>query len=181
MKPPMPGYFQELLAERSGPCISIYAPTVRLGRPQGSENDRMFSGLVQRAEQELRQRYPAHHTDLLVQPLRRLLDDQSFWEQPADGIAAFAAPDFFYVQKLDRSVPEQVTVADSFHLKPLIRAQQFTGKYQVWQDCGGTTNDVVTLVAVPADASYLAVIQAQIVTDADLEALQKAFDTFNTV
>ena len=58
MKPTMPGYFQELLAERSGPCISIYAPTVRLGRPQGSENDRMFSGLVQRAEQELRQRYP---------------------------------------------------------------------------------------------------------------------------
>ena len=57
----------------------------------------------------------------------------------------------------------------------------FTGKYQVWQDCGGTSNDVVTLVAVPADASYLAVIQAQIVTDADLEALQKAFDTFNSV
>ena len=53
----------------------------------------------------------------------------------------------------------------------------FTGKYQVWQDCDGTTNDVVTLVAVPADASYLAVIQAQIATDADLDALQEAFNT----
>ena len=57
----------------------------------------------------------------------------------------------------------------------------FTGKYQLWQDCDGTTNDVVTLVAVPADASYLAVIQAQIATDADLDALQHAFDSFNTV
>ena len=57
----------------------------------------------------------------------------------------------------------------------------FTGKYQVWQDCGGTTNDVVTLVAVPADNSYLAVIQAQIVTDADLAALDQAFNTFNSV
>jgi serine protease Do len=57
----------------------------------------------------------------------------------------------------------------------------FTGKYQVWLDCGGTTNDVVTLVAVPADGSYLAVIQAQIATDADLEALQQAFDSFNAV
>lgn len=57
----------------------------------------------------------------------------------------------------------------------------FTGKYQVWQDCGGTANDVVTLVAAPADGSYLAVIQAQIVTDADLDALQRAFDTFNAV
>jgi serine protease Do len=57
----------------------------------------------------------------------------------------------------------------------------FTGKYQLWQDCGGTTNDVVTLVAVPADSSYLVMIQAQITTDADLAALQEAFDSFNTV
>jgi len=57
----------------------------------------------------------------------------------------------------------------------------FMGKYQVWQDCGGTANDVVTLVVAPADGSYLAVIQAQIVTDADLDALQRAFDTFNAV
>jgi len=55
----------------------------------------------------------------------------------------------------------------------------FTGKYQVWSDCAGTTTDVVTLVALPADQSYLALIQAQIVTDADLVALDQAFRTFN--
>ena len=32
---------------------------------------------------------------------------------------------------------------------PTTRDPVFTGKYQVWQDCGGTTTDVVTLVAVP--------------------------------
>ena len=57
----------------------------------------------------------------------------------------------------------------------------FTGQYQLWQDCAGTTTDVVTLVALPADGSYTAVIQAQILTDADLEALDQAFDTFNSV
>jgi serine protease Do len=57
----------------------------------------------------------------------------------------------------------------------------FTGKFQVWKDCGGTTTDVVTLVAVPTDGSYLAVIQAQIATDADLGALQQAFDSFDAV
>ncbi|MET0580200.1 MAG: trypsin-like peptidase domain-containing protein [Ilumatobacteraceae bacterium] len=56
----------------------------------------------------------------------------------------------------------------------------FTGKYQTWLDCGGTANDIVTLVAVPADSSYMAVIIAQIVTDADLAALDQAFNTFNT-
>ncbi len=57
----------------------------------------------------------------------------------------------------------------------------FTGKYQLWLDCAGTTTDVVTLVALPADASYTAIIQAQIVTDADLLALDQAFNTFNAV
>jgi hypothetical protein len=57
----------------------------------------------------------------------------------------------------------------------------FTGKYQVWLDCAGTTADVVTLVALPEDGSYTAVIQAQIVSDADLDALDHAFATFNTV
>ena len=57
----------------------------------------------------------------------------------------------------------------------------FTGKYQLWLDCGGGTNDVVTLVAVPADGSYTAVMQAQIVTAADLDALDQAFATFNSV
>ena len=55
----------------------------------------------------------------------------------------------------------------------------FTGKYQVWSDCAGTTTDIVTLVALPADGSYTAVIMAQILTDADLAALDQAFGTFN--
>ncbi len=57
----------------------------------------------------------------------------------------------------------------------------FTGKYQVWQDCGGTATDVVTLVALPADGTYTALIQAQIISDADLGALDRAFATFNSV
>ena len=57
----------------------------------------------------------------------------------------------------------------------------FTGKYQVWQDCGGTATDVVTLVALPADGTYTALIQAQIIRDADLGALDQAFATFNSV
>jgi serine protease Do len=56
----------------------------------------------------------------------------------------------------------------------------FTGKYQLWLDCAGTSTDVVTLIALPEDGSYTAVIQAQIISDADLEALDRAFASFNT-
>ncbi|MBA3289697.1 MAG: trypsin-like peptidase domain-containing protein [Acidimicrobiia bacterium] len=55
----------------------------------------------------------------------------------------------------------------------------FTGKYQLWLDCGGTPNDIVTLVANPPDSSYTMVMFVQVVTDADLEALDRAFATFN--
>ncbi len=34
---------------------------------------------------------------------------------------------------------------------------------------------------LPADGSYTAIILAQIVTDADLDALDRAFATFNSV
>ncbi len=55
----------------------------------------------------------------------------------------------------------------------------FTGQYQLWGDCGGIGASWVVLVAVPADASYAAVIAAQLVSDADLAALDQAFASFN--
>ena len=55
----------------------------------------------------------------------------------------------------------------------------FTGQYQLWTECGGIGASWVVLVAVPADASYTAIIGAQLVTDADLPALDQAFASFN--
>jgi len=55
----------------------------------------------------------------------------------------------------------------------------FVGRYQLWLDCAGGTSDIVTLVSQPADASTTVVVLAQIVIEADLEALDTAFNTFN--
>jgi serine protease Do len=57
----------------------------------------------------------------------------------------------------------------------------FTGQYQYWSGCGGSGAEYVVLVANPGDASYTAVIAVQILSDADWEALDKAFATFNVV
>ena len=57
----------------------------------------------------------------------------------------------------------------------------FTGKYQVWLDCDGTTTDVVTLVANDDAGVYTVAMLAQILTDADIDALDRAFATFNFV
>lgn len=57
----------------------------------------------------------------------------------------------------------------------------FTGQYQVWDSCGGTPSAVVVLAAVPADNSYTALMLVQIVSDADLDALDRIFQTFNVI
>ncbi|MEX1126275.1 MAG: S1C family serine protease, partial [Acidimicrobiia bacterium] len=57
----------------------------------------------------------------------------------------------------------------------------FTGQYQVWDACGGTPTAVVVLAAVPADNSYTALMMVQIVSDADLDALDRIFQTFNVL
>ncbi len=57
----------------------------------------------------------------------------------------------------------------------------FLGTYQLWTDCGGTDTIYVVLGASTIDGSQqVAVLTAQIVTDADLDALDQAFATFNT-
>ena len=56
----------------------------------------------------------------------------------------------------------------------------FLGTYQLWTDCGGTDTIFVVLGASTIDGSeQVAVLTAQVVTDADLDALDQAFATFN--
>jgi serine protease Do len=57
----------------------------------------------------------------------------------------------------------------------------FTGRYQVWSDCNGSKTAVVVLTAVPSDDSYTAVIVVQATSDADLQALDHIFATFDVV
>ena len=57
----------------------------------------------------------------------------------------------------------------------------FFGRYHVWSDCGGVGATLVSLVAIPGDGSYTAIISAQLTSEADLDALDQAFATFNVV
>jgi serine protease Do len=54
----------------------------------------------------------------------------------------------------------------------------YTGKFQIWDACGGTANAYVVLAAVPADNSFTAIITVNITSEADLEALDQIFSSF---
>ncbi len=57
----------------------------------------------------------------------------------------------------------------------------FTGKYQVWDSCAGTDSVVVVLAAVPEGAAYAALMLVQLTSEADLEVLDRIFQTFNII
>jgi serine protease Do len=54
----------------------------------------------------------------------------------------------------------------------------YTGAYDRWNNCGGTDSLLVVVVVQPVDGAYTAVVLVNAVSDADLEALDRIFDSF---
>lgn len=123
-------YFPVLLAAHEPPCLSLYQPTHR-HHPDNRQDPIRFRNLVKRMEASLRQAYAARDVRPLLAPFDSLADDRTFWNHTLDGLAVLAAPDFFKVYRLQRPVPEHVTVASSFHTKPLLRILQSADRYQI--------------------------------------------------
>jgi hypothetical protein len=51
------------------------------------------------------------------------------------------------------------------------------GRYQVWESCGGTLNDIVTVAVRPDGADATVLLLVQVVDAADLAALDAALDS----
>jgi hypothetical protein len=119
----------ELLEERGAPCLSLYQPTER-PFPASQKNPIRYKNLLSTLRESAADSN-AEGADELMQPLERLLDDKEVWQHPRDGLAVFAAPGFFRVYHLQRSVPELAIVANSLHIKPLVRILQTADAYQI--------------------------------------------------
>jgi hypothetical protein len=64
-----------------------------------------------------------------LEPFWALGENKAFWNHTLDGLAVFASPDSFGACGLQRTVPERVVVADSFHVKPLVRFVRSADRY----------------------------------------------------
>lgn len=54
----------------------------------------------------------------------------------------------------------------------------YTGFYDLWIDCGDAGSSFVVIAARPEDGSYMALVQVQVVGDADLDAVDRIMNTF---
>ncbi|WP_213996559.1 hypothetical protein [Arsukibacterium sp.] len=120
----------ELLKVADTVCLSLYMPTHR-SFPKRNENPILFKNLLSQLAEKLQQQYPDADKASLMHGFAKLQDDQEFWQHPQNGLAVFAADDFFKVLKLEQPVAERTFVCDHPYISPLIRLTQTTENYQV--------------------------------------------------
>lgn len=123
-------YATGVLRNPEPPCLSLYQPTHR-HHPDNQQDPIRFRNLLKALEQSLRESYPAQDARALLRQFEDLAQDRAFWNCTLGGLAVLAAPGVFHVYNLPRSVPELAVVADSFHIKPLIRFVQSADRYHV--------------------------------------------------
>jgi hypothetical protein len=122
------------------PCLSLYQPTHR-HHPDNQQDPIRFRNLVKALEESLQQHYATRDIRALLEPFEQLAGDRDFWNHTLDGLAVLGAPGLFRVYRLQRPVPELAIVADSFHLKPLLRMLQSADGYSVL----GLSREKITL------------------------------------
>lgn len=119
-----------ILARSKPPCLSLYQPTHR-HHPGNQQDPIRFGNLVKALEESLLRSFHRSDVKSLLEPFRKLEADRDFWNHTLDGLAVLGASNVFKVYKLQRPVPELAVVADSFHIKPLLRIRQSADRYQV--------------------------------------------------
>ena len=126
---------KDLLTEISAdhhlqPRLSLYQPT-HSHHPENQQDPIRFRGLVKNLELLLLENHSTEQVRALLEPFEDLGRETAFWNHTLDALAVFAAPGWFRVIVLRRTVEELTVVADSFHTKPLRRILQSADRYQV--------------------------------------------------
>lgn len=129
-KKPTPEDLQNLLSHRTEPCISLFLPLPRHGSDLAMAPVR-FRALVRQVEELLGERYDARLVKELLAPLTGIAEAADVFGPGPDGLAVFRAEGLFEVYRLWPAPPERAVVADSFHVKPILKCLQDRHRYFV--------------------------------------------------
>ena len=121
---------EQLLGTTSRPCLSLYLSTHRT-QPERRDDQTHYRLLVRTLSDSLSSAYKAEDAHALIEPFMELAQDEDFWNARKEGVAVFCSPGMFIAKHLDRTVPDIAIVADSFHMKPLLRNLQTLEAYHV--------------------------------------------------
>ncbi|MES1948445.1 hypothetical protein C84B14_13914 [Salinisphaera sp. C84B14] len=119
------------LADES-PCVTIYVPTTPVSNYR-EENRILYKDQVKKVGEALEQRdMDKYERDALLEQLESVGANEVFWTHQQYGLAVFASPKRLTVRRMmTRPAEAQGIVADSFHLRPALRAASNWMDYQV--------------------------------------------------
>lgn len=112
---------ESLLRTSGGPCVSIFLPTFRAGGERQQNPIRLKNAVrdvAERLEGDWGMRGP--EADELLEPIKRLVDDNSFWLHQQDGLILFRSSDVFKSFQVPMQVNELAVVENRFHVKQLL-------------------------------------------------------------
>ena len=138
---------------RADACVSIYLETTPL--TQESDASRIELGnLAKRAREQLEAvGFDKRRLAALMEHFDDLADDDEAWRHQANSLAVLATPDTLRTFRLANRLSPSVSVADRFHLKPLLRAITFPNSAFVL----ALSENAVRLVEIHADLPAVAV------------------------
>jgi len=118
------------LADHESPCISLYQPTHRK-HPANAQDPIRFRNMLRSVESSLKDAYPNSHIAARMEPFHAIAQDLEFWKHRTEGLAILSSPSTFDVIDVQRPLTELIVVADTFHIKPLLRLVQSADRYQI--------------------------------------------------
>jgi len=119
---------QDMIIKEDGPLISLYQPTHR-SFPDSKQDPIVFKNLLRDIENSLKKIADMDLIGSIMKPFYELESDEDFWNNTTMGLAIFASQNKCIVYKLNNTVKEYAAVANSFHIKPLIKAFQSIENY----------------------------------------------------
>ena len=117
---------RELIASHQAPCASIYVATRRGSDPDARQR---YEGLLREARERGETELHGARSRAFFEPLEALGADQETWRDLVDGLAVFRSNDFFAAYALSGEFADLAILADSFHVRPLLRHLQSNHGY----------------------------------------------------
>ncbi len=121
---------EDMIFKEEGPLVSLYQPTHRIF-PDNKQDVIVYKNLLRTIENSLKLLVDDSESDELMKPLYAIKDDKEFWNNTYDGLAILVNKKNCIVYKLREPVKELAIVANSYYVKPLIKAFQALEQYQV--------------------------------------------------
>ena len=109
-----------LLNHDEAPALSIFLPTHTAGRETRQDPIRLRNLMADATERLVGEGMRRPDADQLLEPVRRLVEDEFFWRHQDRGLAVFAAKGVFHAFRVPVELEEKLVVGSGFHLRPLL-------------------------------------------------------------